>query len=203
MPAMKGFGRKLFNLAAVVSAVLTLAMATLWIRSEFAYDEWDTESVRPDLGQVVELSIATNYGRFLFARKVRGLHEPSCLDQDQPWTHLNMEDNPNLHEHNRLDDSGWIAISDPNLSRLFYISGHFWFPCSLSAIPPLVWLGKAVYGRRSLNLGLCPKCGYDLRATPDRCPECGTVRDGTQEAGAVPTWQPGKQPMANKSRGAR
>jgi hypothetical protein len=42
---------------------------------------------------------------------------------------------------------------------------------------PLAWLILQVMRRRSKapDASTCSKCGYDLRATPDCCPECGTM----------------------------
>jgi len=39
-----------------------------------------------------------------------------------------------------------------------------------------VWIAALVEQRNHRILhGLCLRCGYDLRATPDKCPECGLV----------------------------
>ena len=51
-----------------------------------------------------------------------------------------------------------------------------WMVAAASGILPALWLHRRVAPwreRRRATAGLCRACGYDLRASPDRCPECG------------------------------
>ena len=58
-------------------------------------------------------------------------------------------------------------------SRAFILPA--WLPVLVLALP-VVWWGRRAYVRqRRDRLGLCARCGYDLRASKDACPECGAA----------------------------
>jgi hypothetical protein len=81
---------------------------------------------------------------------------------------------------------GTAAVNSSHPSRT---PTPFWlliFPLTLliaatAALPAAAGLAALVgharreRRRRARGAGLCARCGYDLRATPGRCPECGTI----------------------------
>jgi hypothetical protein len=94
------------------------------------------------------------------------------------------------HEFNGGDEhqwgpihAGWIVASSINSSGGLQWSAsaiHYWnLEASLMGVSAF-WIGLLgfvvfwKFGRRTRLPGMCPICGYDLRASPDRCPECGT-----------------------------
>jgi hypothetical protein len=60
-----------------------------------------------------------------------------------------------------------------------WLSSGFSLPSALVAVgsflPLLIRRTRRVVRLPRNAAGLCPVCKYDLRATPDRCPECGAV----------------------------
>ena len=58
----------------------------------------------------------------------------------------------------------WASLTIPHA----YLLG-------VTAAYPAWRLARFIRERRRNRVGCCPTCGYDLRASPERCPECGAV----------------------------
>jgi hypothetical protein len=85
-----------------------------------------------------------------------------------------------IAHHNADLRAKGIAITgmDVRFTHGVVKSSPTWLVIVALAAWPCIWMGTRLISgfrwRRNVD-GRCEKCGYDLRATPDRCPECGTI----------------------------
>ena len=68
---------------------------------------------------------------------------------------------------NVLIDAGTLGGAS-----LWTITLPLWMPFIGFSLLPIICAVRRL-GKRPLGKAQCSTCGYDLRATPDRCPECG------------------------------
>jgi hypothetical protein len=98
-------------------------------------------------------------------------------------TNVNSVNNLGNHE---LFGASWVRggwwLQGDSVPRqlggdMLCINSPYWHYFALFLFLPLIYIAMwiwAVRNRRSLHKkGFCPTCGYDLRATPTKCPECG------------------------------
>jgi hypothetical protein len=97
------------------------------------------------------------------------------------WSVLGVE-----YDHAEEDDLASAGLFDdvPELRRDGNYIGSildipYWLVSVVLMVLPVSRLSAKMYaagrGRRRLRQGRCVSCGYDMRSTPARCPECGAV----------------------------
>jgi hypothetical protein len=66
------------------------------------------------------------------------------------------------------------GFTDPKTAPLIWaITMPIWFLLVIFSIIPTFWTIRTYRRWRRPKAGCCAGCGYDLRASTDKCPECG------------------------------
>jgi hypothetical protein len=176
--------RRLLNLVTLLSLLLCLAVCALWVRSVWGFcdaitatraSSWTAYSCENTLclqrvfkvggPSAASASVlpASNRWQVGLGGKVYGPRYHQMMSTRSP------------HVGGFSPDVSSGPYDAWSRTEVRFLAFPHWVVAALCAVVPLARLAVGVRDRRRHATGLCPRCGYDLRATPDRCPECGTA----------------------------
>ena len=203
--------RRLFNLLVLLSLLLCVGAGVLWARSYrvadgLSWSEGRESFYRPAAGVEYRVGrrheVASAAGGITFVvdtgswspQHRRWFHEPAGPDW-RIWAGRVRYGPPSERQAVLGFESATFTGSPPIasvggtsmvLARRW--RAPYWPLAAAAAVLPLWRLARWGRRRRRLTRGLCPRCGYDLRASEGACPECGyaVVRTAARPAERVP-----------------
>jgi len=188
--------RRFINFLSMLSLALFIAVALLWIRSYFFRDSlvWKRvdNSVIKDRALFswrCRIGIAFQSTWFVgndnerirsmydFFRTNAGFQRSTLSEAPHHYWVFNTQ----IEKIGFLWDRSHYSMPPAQLGNGKMLSDDFaaalpdWLLLLLTSILPIRWVRAALRLRKRRRLRLCLHCGYDLRATAERCPECGLI----------------------------
>jgi hypothetical protein len=158
--------RLLFNLLAGVSLLLMLAALGVWLRSHYVKDRIGWEGFH-DAAFVLDIDRGI--------RDIDAGRRWGSLAYPAGWWYAKMQIGQNVPQAFIWDRTILDNGPDDAGSDLLEVSIPNWLLVFIASILPATWMVRTRAKFKHTASQACKHCGYDLRATPDRCTECGMV----------------------------
>jgi hypothetical protein len=195
---MKRLRRIMSNGMLAVLALLWVAVVAVWVRSHWRRDSASLRFAPHSSDYNYQVPVESNLGvlTLSFERAKKSAQELQTLFLEGRGTEAEKIAPPlpplwaiDHHSYDAYEYSSdgafWQQLGfyydempaggvfGPGRVGAAYIGFPHWAPAVLIGCPLLGALLRVRKRRRRARAGLCGRCGYDLCASPDRCPECG------------------------------
>lgn len=176
--------RRVFNLLTIVSFALCVAVLVDWCSHPWGLNGYAHVRKRWENDQLItqSMGIQTSHGTLSFV--IDTFRQPEGTEQTAQHVggFYRLRPFPQAHRLPFLARHGFDAFHHVNVEHdpfttqfeNYGVTVPSWLVALLLGILPAMWLRRWL-ARRGRGPNSCPACGYDLRATPERCPECGAI----------------------------